>query len=143
MALTSAIPKIWKDKIAHEMLLHKFMDLINANDIYIIINSMAKDIKTINSKQIYQKLIADKICPPTSINKWCEMYPFMEACDWKVIFQLPYKIVKEPFLQSFQYKVLNRIVNCNDKLFTWKIKTSNTCEYCQEIDTLRTSSVLV
>ena len=43
---------------------------------------------------------------------------------------------KGTFLQSFQYKVLNRIVYCNDKLFTWKIKTNNKCEYCREIDTI-------
>ena len=62
----------------------------------------------------------------------------MEGCDWKQIFQLPYTFLKEPFLQGFQYKVLNRIINCNDKLYTgiWKIKDNNKCEYCKYVDTL-------
>ena len=32
--------------------------------------------------------------------------------------------------------MLNRIINCNDKLLTWKLKDNNKCEYCQKIDTL-------
>ena len=42
-------------------------------------------------------------------------------------YQLPYTFIKEPFLQEFQYKVLNRIINCNDKLYIWKIKDNNKC----------------
>ena len=72
---------------------------------HIIINNTAKDIRLINSKQIYQKLIAEKIIPPSAINRWIEIYPFLELCDWKNVFLLPYKITKEPLLQSFQYKV--------------------------------------
>ena len=101
-----------------------------------LINNTAKDIKLINSKQIYLKLISDKIIPPSAINRWIEIYPFLELCDWKNFFLLPYKITKEPFLQSFQYKVLNRFTNNNDKLYTLKIKQTNKCEYCNEIDTL-------
>ena len=78
----------------------------------------------------------NEICPPSAINKWIETYPFLEACDWKTLFTLPYKITKEPFLQSFQYKLLNRIINTNDKLLTWRIKETNICEYCNEIDTI-------
>ena len=51
-------------------------------------------------------------------------------------FKLPYTFIKEPFLQGFQYKVLNQIINCNDKLHIWKIKDNNKCEYCKDIDTL-------
>ena len=76
------------------------------------------------------------ICPPSAINKWIETFPFLEVCDWKTLFTLSYKITKEPFRQSFQYKLLNRIINTNDKLFTWRIKETNKCEYCNEIDTL-------
>ena len=36
----------------------------------------------------------------------------------------------------FQYKVLNRILNCKDKLFTWKISEDNKCIYCNAIDTI-------
>ena len=38
---------------------------------------------------------------------------------------LPYKITKEPFLQAFQYKIINQIINTNDKLYM-EIKEMNT-----------------
>ena len=136
MALLSAIPKTWKEKLINETLLSNIIKLIDTNETYIIINNTAKNIKQITSKIIYQKLISDTICLPTSINKWIEQFPFMEECDWNKIFMLPFRITKEAYLQSFQYKILNRILNCNDKLHTWKIKTSNKCEYCDQIDTI-------
>ena len=57
----------------------------------------------------------------------------MEGYDWNKIFLLRYKIIKETFLQGFQYKVLNRIINCNDKLFIWKIKVKK-CEFCKHLN---------
>jgi len=49
---------------------------------------------------------------------------------------MPYKTITEPYFQSFQYKIINRILNCNEKLHKWGFKTSNQCSYCNEIDTL-------
>ena len=136
MALLSAIPKPWKEKLSKQPLLSNMIKGIDTKEVYITINNTAKNIKQSTSKTIYQKLIYDITCPPTSINKWIETFPFMEGCDWNKIFMLPFKITKEPYLQSFQYKILNRILNCNDKLHTWKIKTTNICEYCSNIDTI-------
>ena len=59
----------------------------------------------------------------------------MDNIDWKVIFKLNFKIIQEPYLQSF-YKILHRILNCNEKLHTWKIKDNNKCAYCNGIDTI-------
>ena len=39
-------------------------------------------------------------------------------------------------MQSFQYKVLNRVINCNFSLFKWGIKNSPNCAYCENIDTV-------
>ena len=49
---------------------------------------------------------------------------------------LPYKHTIEPYLQTFQYKIINRLLNCNEKLFTWKVKSSNKCVYCECVDTI-------
>ena len=49
---------------------------------------------------------------------------------------LPYKITSDPFLQNLQYQILNRILNCNDRLFKWQINEDNICNYCDQIDTL-------
>ena len=132
MALRSAIPKQWKNKLSKEICPqnlkdHHYKRCIHYNKLH------SKNIILTNSKQIYLRLITDKIFPASANNKWVEIYPFMEQCEWKQIFLHQYKITTEPFLQSFQYKVLNRIINCNDKLHTWKIKDNKICEYCIEI----------
>ena len=36
----------------------------------------------------------------------------------------------------FQYKLLNRIINCNKKLNDWKILPTATCNFCPNIDDL-------
>ena len=59
----------------------------------------------------------------------------METIDWSKLFSLSFKVIKEPYFQSFQYKVLNRIINCKDKLYTWRITDNNNCVYCNDIDT--------
>ena len=45
-----------------------------------------------------------------------------------------YKSVQETQLQSFQYKIIHRIIACNKKLFDMKIKDSPTCNFCNKID---------
>ena len=54
--------------------------------------------------------------------------------EWSVIFSRPYKSVRETQLQSFQYKIIHRIIACNKKLFDMKIKDSPTCNFCNQID---------
>ena len=41
---------------------------------------------------------------PTAIDKWVDLFPFMENLEWDKIFQLPYRITTETYIQSFQYK---------------------------------------
>ena len=52
------------------------------------------------------------------------------------MFTLVYKITKEPYLQSFQYKVLNRTLHCCYNLYKWKIFSSPSCIYCTQTDTI-------
>ena len=88
------------------------------------------------NKQIVNKLLKNIIKPPTSIETWINIFPFLETEDWNSIPSRTFKITRETFLQSFQYQILNRILNCNDRLFKWKIKTSNKCDDCGEVDSI-------
>ena len=93
-------------------------------------------IQKIKNKQIVNKLLSSITKPPTSVETWINMYPFLEMEDWKQIFLRTFQITKETYLQSFQYKMLNRITNCNDKLYKWKIKPSDKCDECGEVDSI-------
>ena len=56
--------------------------------------------------------------------------------DWSIIYKLAFKTTTEPYLQSFQYKIIQGILNCNYNLNKWTILDSNKCLYCEEIDTI-------
>ena len=72
--------------------------------------------------------------PPTAIESWVNIYTFLERYDWKVVSSIPFKYTIEPYLQSFQYKITNRILNTNEKLEKWRIKQSNRCNLCESIE---------
>ena len=74
--------------------------------------------------------------PPTAVSKWIDLFPFLEKLDWKPIFTMVYKITREPYLQSFQYKILNRSLNCNYNLLKWNVTHDAKCNYCSLVDTL-------
>ena len=62
------------------------------------------------TKDIYAQLLGKKNTLPSAINVWSNLFPFLENYSWKETFVLPFKISIEPFYQSFQYKILNRIL---------------------------------
>ena len=53
-----------------------------------------------------------------------------EQFKWKTVYQIPYKCSTDTTLRSFQYKILTRIIPTNKLLYKYKIKPSNTCEFC-------------
>ena len=72
---------------------------------------------------------------PKCITKWNALYGLV-AFDWEKIFCLSYKICRSTRLQSFQYRILHRIITCNHWLFNAKIKDNPNCETCNCDDTL-------
>ena len=72
--------------------------------------------------------------------KWTVDYPALNnSFDdlWGNIFQVPFKISHDTLLQSFQYKIIHRIIPCKEKLFVWKIEENSNCNFCNENDDIR------
>ena len=132
-ALKSCIPKNWKKIILKNNMNNIVIETVKPA---VTIFNIKKEIGTIKSKELYGHLILQKIKTPSSVETWIDTYPFLEQYNWKDIYIIPFKYVTEPYLQSFQYKVINRILNTNEKLHKWKIIASNKCHYCKSIDTL-------
>ena len=135
-SLICAIPKEWKGKLRSITNIVQLTQLIKENTTYISYNKKPRDLIKISTKEIYQLLVSKKQMPPKAIDKWVDIFPFMENFEWKSVYELPSRIIKEPYLQSFQYKLLNRVINCKDKLFVWKISENNQCIYCTKVDTI-------
>ena len=138
-SIIQSFPKKWREKITKTSQTNNIKTIIenkNSDIVEIKVNNRVTNLEKVTSKQIYSTLMQDKFEPPTSINTWLDRFPFLENIDWKDIFELPYKIVSEPYLQSYQYKIVNRILNCNERLNKWKIKYGPECDSCGEIDTI-------
>ena len=70
-----------------------------SNEVYIKVNKLKAIIK-VKTVEIYQELVTRVSKPPTAI--WVNLFPFLEKHEWSVTFELPYKILREPYFQSFQ-----------------------------------------
>ena len=131
-ALKTCIPNTWKRVFLQNNNVIESQPL----EPMLLIGNLKKPISLITSKDIYRKLIMENIKTPTAIDTWINIYPFLENYDWKDIYMIPFRYVREPYLQSFQYKIINRILNTNEKLEKWSIKPSNKCNFCPAVDTI-------
>ena len=93
-----------------------------------------KPLSKLKSQDIYWELINNKSYVPTSLRIWIDLFPFLETANWAEFFKLANKVTCEPFLEMFQYKILNRTLNCRHNLCNWKRVESATvtCKYCQD-----------
>ena len=132
-SLISAIPKDWKAKIKEKPVI--LTDRLT-DEIRVKCNNILLSLEKITAKKMYNEIIQELAKPPTAIEAWIEIYPFLETHDWKYTFNLPNIVAKETYLQSFQYKIITRTLNCNNNLYKWGIKASPTCIYCGHWDTI-------
>ena len=115
---------------------HKYGGNIALAKIINIPNKCLTDISKIKSSEIYSYYLALEYSPPKSQNKWIEYYPFLETLDWKPVYLLPFRIMNDAYLITFQYKILHRVFSCNYNLFNWNIRNSPLCDICQKTDNL-------
>ena len=90
----------------------------------------------VSSAMVYNNFIKNTSTVPHSQNKWVEYYPFLDGVDWKSIYLLASRIVIDTYLITLQFKILHRVLVCNDKLYQWKIKDSPECSMCPQIENL-------
>ena len=91
--------------------------LINNNDSpAILISNNLVPILDVSSKQIYRLFLAKKQTTPTAKVKLAAKYSNIDI-DWKSVYSLSFRTTLESKLREFQFKILNRIVFTNEKLF--------------------------
>ena len=133
--LSKAIPNHWLRLIKSKNIL-EHQNSTKSNHITLTVNKRMKPLSLIQSREIYWELMSRKVEQPSSLHVWLDLFPFLESSNWDEIFERNFLITKEPALQSFQYKVINRIINCRYNLFKWKIIDSPLCTYCSTVDTI-------
>ena len=72
------------------------------------------DFLSLTSKDVYWILFMqeNKAVKPACINKWEEIFNYNDK-EWSDIFSMPFKACKETRLQTFQYKIIHRIIGGN------------------------------
>jgi hypothetical protein len=98
------------------------------------------NINTISTKLIYEELIKNRKREPTCVKKWSEIYPDFHTAGedlWSNIYKTAFNITRETYLQTFQYKLIHRLIVCQKKLNEMKLADNPTCLYCNELDDLR------
>ena len=89
-SVVSSIPQVWKKKLRQVQIPKEGH---GTDEINIEVDSKWTPLSKTNSKLIYESLLKKIIKPPTSINTWTEIYPFLEKFNWTDKFILPYKVL--------------------------------------------------
>ena len=83
-----------------------------------------------SSKHIFWAFLAKKQTTPTAKEKLSAKYHHL-TIDWKRVYLLSFLTTLETKLREFQFKILNRIVFTNEKLFRFGMAESDKCAFCQ------------
>ncbi len=70
---------------------------------------------TLNTKVIYNSLVAKKCRDPACITKWSKDNPGFQSAHKELLsnfFKTLYIITRETNLQSFQYKIIHQLITC-------------------------------
>ncbi len=62
--------------------------------------------------------------------------PTIDYSFWKQIYKIPFNTTRETRIQALQYKIIDNTIACNQWLNRIKIKESETCSYCNQIDNI-------
>ena len=129
LQIRQSIPANWR----HTLSQNYNDSAIITEPFFVNINNKLIPISESNTKDFYLPHVYKRKRYATCIQKWQNIYPTIDF-QWEDVFTHPYKCGRKTRIQSFQYKILHRIINCNKKLFDMKILTSPKCSYCPEID---------
>jgi hypothetical protein len=95
------------------------------------------NISHINTRDIYWHLLENITKRPTSEAKWNEKLAFLiDENMWTIIYTNDQNVTDDSYVRNLQFKITHRILACNKNLHTWKIKQSNECDYCKQVDTI-------
>ena len=134
LQIRQAIPLHWREKIKTE----QFAPFALKPVIFVKQNNCEVALNKVKSFALYKNLleIHCKNNRPKCIEKWNEIYNINEA-EWKKFFKNTFLICRSTKLQTFQYRIVHRIITCNHWLFNAKIKDNPECETCKVDDNLQ------
>ena len=136
LQIQKSLPKAWV-KIIQET---NITANNNVTDITIKINNKIKLLYSIKCNEFYWHIIKNLKHIPKNTLKWENTLNIVKdnSLNWEKLHYLPFKTIRETKIQSLQYRILHKTIQCNEWLQNLSIKQSNICELCNqdEIDTI-------
>ena len=127
-SLTHAIPKDWLKLIKGKNLEIKLLPID-----YVTLHNKTVHISEITCKDLYKHFIHEIKKTPKAQKKW-EQYLQTDQIEWEELYKIPFKVTRETFIQSFQYKIFHRFFPCNYTLAVWYKDKPETCMGCGSVD---------
>jgi DNA-directed RNA polymerase subunit M/transcription elongation factor TFIIS len=123
------IPHDWKQTLSGE---------INEDKTDLITYMKLKRYQTLKTKNLYKLLIEREHDCDSKTNAqiyWQNRYQLNDE-KMKEFYLLPYIVTRSTTIQSMQFKILHKIINCNYWLNKIKIKDTSQCRFCNNIETI-------
>lgn len=134
LQIRSALPGAWRKQISHHA--RPFF----LPKLYLQFPSQPRmEILDKSSKFIYYAMLPCKTVSHPSQEKWNRSFPPdlpHSPQYWQSIYKTPYQCLRETKLQSFQLKILYRIIPCNHYLKNIRIRENDLCSYCNCTDSV-------
>jgi hypothetical protein len=121
-SLIASLPRAWKRMLGN---LTEKPDLLEPDLQYKIITQP----KT--CRFAYKVFIEALVIHKPHEVKWSLSFPFMEENEWKRYNRLPFQCSINTKLQSFQYKIIHRILGTRKVLKLYNIVEDDYCLFCQ------------
>jgi hypothetical protein len=133
-SLIHAIPKKWKIQMADDNISSNLQPYLKC---YIHYSNEKKDIGSTDTREVYWHFIESISQRPTSEKTWLEKTELnLSENEWEIVYKMPYGITRDTTILAIHYKITHRIIACNYQLKIWKVKDTDKCDFCEEIDTI-------
>lgn len=98
------------------------------------------DILAANPKTMYRAFILQTKSESTALKRWSDpaSQPLQISSgeEWSEVNLSVYRATRETKLQSLHFKIINRVVPCNQFLKQIRIKNSDSCDLCGQVDSM-------
>jgi len=136
LQVQKSIPKTWIYELKNQT--HILSN--KQSDLTIKINNINKPIHLIKCNEFYWHIINQMNFTDKSSSKWKKTINTINNnnFNWEKIFSLSFNIIRETKVQSLQFRIIHKTIQCNEWLHKLTIKPSSICEFCNnsEIDTI-------
>jgi hypothetical protein len=131
LQIQKSIPKAWINNIYNTHNLN-ISNNIKDNTMTLKINQSIKTLQSIKCNEFYWHIINQSNYTSKNIQKWENTITEItnNHINWGKVYSLAFKTVRETKLQSLQYRILHKTIQCNEWLYNLKIRSSNICEFC-------------